>query len=72
MRPEKEEIKFYENWSRMQALKLWNQLHPKNKASEEDFFVGIDLNQLKHDDVAPQWRETFSRKTIRKIKESGK
>ncbi len=37
----------------MQALKLWNQLHPKNKASEEDFFVGIDLNQLKHDDVAP-------------------
>ncbi len=37
----------------MQALRLWNQLHPKNKTSEEDFFVGIDLNQLKHEDVTP-------------------
>ena len=34
----------------MQALRLWNQLHPRKKVSEEDFFVGVDLNLLKHDD----------------------
>ena len=42
--PEQEEIEFYENWSRKQALKLWNELHPKNKLKAEEFFVGGDPN----------------------------
>ena len=42
----KEEIDFYEEWSRKQALKLWNELHPRKKRKAEDFFVGIDLDLL--------------------------
>ena len=49
--PEKDEIEFQEEWSRKVALRLWNQLHPKNKSSYEDFFVRTDLNQLKDNDV---------------------
>ena len=50
---EQEEIEYYEQWSRHQALKLWNQLHPKKKRKAEDFFVG-DLNLPKHADGSPQ------------------
>ena len=51
---DKEEIEFYEEWSRHQALKLWNELHPRNKLKDEDFFVGIDLDLLKPDDKISQ------------------
>ena len=50
---EREEIEFYEEWSRDQALKLWNQLHPRKKRKAEDFFVG-DLNLLKPADESSQ------------------
>ncbi len=51
---DKDEIEFYEEWSRHQALKLWNELHPRKKRKAEDFFVGVDLDLLKPDDDASQ------------------
>ena len=51
---DKEQIVFYEEWSRKKALKLWNELHPRKKGKAKDVFVGIDLDLLKPDDKISQ------------------
>ena len=45
--PEKDEIEFQEEWSRKVALRLRNELHPKNKSSYDDFFVWNGQDHLK-------------------------
>ncbi len=37
--PDKEEIEWSEEWSRKLAIRLWNELHPKNKKKWDDFFI---------------------------------